>query len=264
MVITYHKFINTENFERQIQYLINRYEISKELSLNDPIGKQKVVITIDDGDPSFYYKAFPILKKYQIPAILFVITDLIDTNKPFWWDEITYYLGKEKGNIKTWEVKTWPNEQRELYLKKLRRDSNQPALEYSQLTTPQLREMQEAGITIGNHSHTHPIFDQCSPQELETEMKRSTSILRELGFTPEVFAYPNGNFSNGSEMMLKKHGVKQACLFDHKINRKNFNPLRISRLTVNDTTPMWKFKLILSGWHTRILPFTKALGQIRK
>ena len=255
-VLAYHKILNRHSFLRQIQYLIRNNDFD--------CSNQNLFITVDDGDPSFYHNAFPILKKYNIPAILFVITDLINTQKPFWWDEIEYYLGKEEGNKKVWEVKGWANKKRESYLKNLRGKSSKPIFKYEQLTTAQLKEMQNAGIIIANHSHTHPMFDQCTCEELENEIKNSTNFLKELGFTPDIFAYPNGNYSPVAESILQKYGIKQAYLFDHKINKGEENPLRISRLVVNDTTPIWKFKLILSGWHSRILPITKALGKLRK
>ena len=54
-------------------------------------------------------------------------------------------------------------------------------------------------------------------------------------------------------------GIRQAFLFDHKLNTLLDKPYRISRLSVNDTTPLWKFMLILKGWHSRIVPFRKML-----
>lgn len=256
IVLTYHKFSNQQNFENQIEYLLHKYNLSGEFENN------QLLVTADDGDPSFYHTAFPILKKHKIPAILFVVTGLIDTEKPFWWDEIEYYLGKQEGNKKVWEVKNWPNKRREMFIDDLRENSDKSKLQYKQLTKDQLREMQTAGIVIANHSHTHPMFDKCTRKELEVEMALSTKILKDLGFSSKIFAYPNGNYSEESESVLKEFGIKQAYLFDHKINTKNLNSLRISRLIVNDTTPMWKFKLILSGWHTRLLPFTRFMGKL--
>jgi peptidoglycan/xylan/chitin deacetylase (PgdA/CDA1 family) len=264
IVITYHKILNSGNFEKQIQYLIKKFKIGISIQ-NVAVRKKQLLITADDGDPSFYHNAFPVLKKYNIPAILFVVTDLINTKKPFWWDEVEYYLGKDEGNKKNWELKTWPNSKRESFLEELRGTSVKPLLNYEQLSTAQLKEMQESGITIANHSHTHPMFDHCTREELEKEMEQSISVLEALGFTPDVFAYPNGNYSQKTEVVLKSYGIKKAFLFDHQINNRiNFNSLRISRLVVNDTTPMWKFKLILSGWHTKILPVTRGLGKLKK
>ena len=263
-VLAYHSIHNSKNFENQIKFLKKNYKVITGEELNNEFTNS-LVITSDDGDVSFYYNAFPILKKYNIPAVLFVITDLIDTKQPFWWDEIEYYLGKEEGNKKVWEVKNWSNKERVTFLQDLRKSSDKPELLKEQLTTKQLREMQEAGIIIANHSHTHPMFDKCTDEELVAEMMHSTGILKELGFTENIFAYPNGNYSQKAEKVLKKYGIKKAFLFDHRTNRiDNINLLRTSRLVVNDTTPLWKFKLILSGWHTKILPVTKAFGKLRK
>lgn len=259
IVITYHKISSPTAFEEQIKYLIKNYNVRK-----DQTNKPKLLITADDGDPSFYYNAFPILKKYKVPSILFVVTSLINTDKPFWWDEIEYYLGKVEGNKKVWEVKTWANTKRKEYLDELRRTIQKPAFKYKQLTTTQLKMMQESGVTIANHSHTHPMFDKCTASEVKSEMENSVSILEKLGFTSTIFAYPNGNYSLLSENILKESGIEEAYLFDHSINKGRINPLRISRLVVNDTTPLWKFKFILSGWHSKILPFTKTIGKLRK
>lgn len=267
--VTYHKISNAENFENQLCYLKERFHIIgyqdvKGFFAGNLLPKNALILTFDDGDISNYKIAFPLLKKHGIPAIFFVITDLLNTHKPFWWDEIEYYLGKEEGNRKIWEVKTWPNAKREAFLQDLRKMSNKPVLEQTQLTTDQLREMQESGIVIANHSHTHPMFDQCTSEELHMEMSQSTAVLKELGFSPEIFAYPNGNFSVMAEERLKKHGIQYSFLFDHKINKSTIDPLRISRLIVNDTTPLWKLKFILSGWHSKILPITKRIGKLVK
>lgn len=261
VVLTYHKIKEKCEFEKQILYLSRHYQIVDEFTASKTAQRQ-LIITADDGDPSFYHNAFPVLKKYKLPAILFVVTDLINTQKPFWWDEIEYYLGKEEGNKKVWEVKGWPNKKREAYLEELRIYSNKEGLEFKQLTTAQLKEMQEAGIKIANHSHTHPMFDKCTREELEIELARSTAILKDFGFTPNVFAYPNGNYSVESEVILKEYGIKQAYLFDHKLNKGELDPLRISRFIVNDTTPMWKYRIILRGWHTRILPLTRFVARL--
>ena len=53
------KFINPSNFEDE---------------LKNNKKQRKVLITIDDGYQSFYKNAWPILKKSEIPFILFVST----------------------------------------------------------------------------------------------------------------------------------------------------------------------------------------------
>jgi len=266
-VLAYHDVLNPEIFEQQLIYLKSHYNLISLSQLRDYffLGQDTLnnllLITFDDGDKSLYENAFPVLKKYNIPAIVFIITDLIDTHKPFWWDEIEYYLGKENGNKKVWEIKNWANIERENYLTELRQSYKKPLLRYKQLTTSQLTEMQNEGIEIANHSHTHPMFNRCTAQELEYEIQESKRILCSLNSNPDIFAYPNGNYSDISEEILKKNGVKTAFLFDHKINKGIIHPMRISRLRINDTSPLWKLKFILSGWHSKLLPLIKATAK---
>ncbi|MFD1096338.1 polysaccharide deacetylase family protein [Salegentibacter chungangensis] len=269
-VLAYHKVQNCFQFEKQLKHLKAHYNIIEYRELFEALYKEKslpknpVLITFDDGDLSNYKNAYPYLLKYKASAVFFIITNLINTNDPFWWDEIEYYQGKESGDKKVWEVKNWDNKKRELYLEELRKKSDKPPMIYSQLTTSDLEEMCNNRMTIANHSHTHPMFNNCTFEELDEELESSISILEDLKFTSRAFAYPNGNFSDKAEKKLKEHGIKLAFLFDHKINRGHLNPLRISRLIVNDTTPIWKLKFILSGWHSKILPLTRALGKLRK
>jgi peptidoglycan/xylan/chitin deacetylase (PgdA/CDA1 family) len=266
-VLAYHTVNDKVNFEKQLKYISRHFNVisakdfKQYLAGNIGFPKNTVLITFDDGDRSVLENGLPLLTKYKLPAVVFIITDLIDTHKPFWWDEIEYYLGKENGNKKIWEIKNWANIDRENYLLELRQNYKKPLLRYMQLTTSQLTEMQNEGVEIANHSHTHPMFNLCTAQELEYEIQESKGILSSLNSNPDIFAYPNGNYSDISEEILNKNGIKIAFLFDHKINKTKIHPLRISRLKLNDNTPLWKLKLILSGWHTRILPFTRTIGK---
>jgi poly-beta-1,6-N-acetyl-D-glucosamine N-deacetylase len=265
-ILAYHSIDDVQNFESHIIYLKKNYNIIglKELEFYQEssciIPNESLLITFDDGDKSIFTKALPILKKHNVPAICFIITELIDTDKPFWWDEIEYYLGKEKGNEKVWEIKTWPNIERVNFLKELRGNSNYKRLSHIQLTTSQINVLECQGIAIANHSHTHPMFDRCSDEELEQEIIESKIILSSLKSHPNIFAYPNGNYSDNSEKILNKNRIKLAFLFDHKINKGIINPMRISRLRINDSTPMWKLKFILSGWHSKLLPVIKKIA----
>ncbi|WP_162126257.1 polysaccharide deacetylase family protein [Flavobacterium phycosphaerae] len=249
-ILTYHDFENVSNFEKQLQ-IISRLP--------------KVLVTTDDGDLSFYTNAFPLLVKYNIPAILFIIPSLIGTNQPFWWNEVYHYLGKAAGSEKIKELKSIPNQERVDYLNQLRNNAEKPLLKQQQLTVEQIHEMQNKGIVIANHSFTHPMFDQCTEAEIRSELQNTRAFFEENKLNGySFFAYPNGSHNAVSEKVLKEEGIEYAFLFDHKISHGKRNPLRISRLSLNDYTPIWKFKLILSGWHSKLLPITKSIHQILK
>lgn len=50
---------------------------------NKPIPKKSILITFDDGYEDNYINAFPILKKYNFKATVFVITGYVDKSKYF-------------------------------------------------------------------------------------------------------------------------------------------------------------------------------------
>ncbi len=93
-ILTYHNFSKTtsnkmtvrqNDFEQQMRYLkengyhvISMKEFFDFLEFKQQIPEKSVLITIDDGWMHFYTIAYPILKKYDYPATLFVYTDLID------------------------------------------------------------------------------------------------------------------------------------------------------------------------------------------
>ena len=74
-------WIEISNFEEQMKYLAENdfYFPTWEQVENYIDGKQElpeksIVITVDDGDPSFFEIAVPIIQKYKIPTTSFVIT----------------------------------------------------------------------------------------------------------------------------------------------------------------------------------------------
>ena len=59
-----------------------------EFEFNNVSIEKKILLTIDDAFSSFYLNAWPILKKEEIPFILFVSTETVGRNGYMSWDEI--------------------------------------------------------------------------------------------------------------------------------------------------------------------------------
>lgn len=105
-ILLYHEFYKTEppknlyglistpeNFEKDMLYVLEKGY--KFVSLNDVIDyknglkalpEKSVALTFDDGYISNYTDIYPILKKYNIPATIFVVEDLVGTNNYFDWN----------------------------------------------------------------------------------------------------------------------------------------------------------------------------------
>lgn len=94
------------DFESHLLYLSkNNFTV---LSFSDALkylqsgesGKKVAVITVDDGYTSFYRNGLPLLRKYQMPASLFINTKTVGGGDYMNWDELKAAMkaGVEIGN----------------------------------------------------------------------------------------------------------------------------------------------------------------------
>jgi len=85
--------IHKDAFEAQMRYLYDQGILTLSLdALCDPLqhgdGKRGVVITFDDGNESDYTLATPILKKYGLTAVFFVIVSRVGQKDYVNWDQL--------------------------------------------------------------------------------------------------------------------------------------------------------------------------------
>ncbi len=71
----------------------------------------------------------------------------------------------------------------------------------------QIKEMSDAGMTIGSHSVYHPYFSKATPAELKKEIFNSKKTLeKHLGKKVSHFATPYGQTSSQIEKLIKEAG----------------------------------------------------------
>jgi peptidoglycan/xylan/chitin deacetylase (PgdA/CDA1 family) len=126
-----------------------------------------------------------------------------------------------------------------------------PPSRIPQLRSEDVRDLESAGVAIGNHTLTHPCLPRCTDDVLRQEIVQAHEKLTALLTTaPEAFAYPNGDWDPRAEACLAGLGYRSGFVFDHRISRLPLrNPLRVSRVRVNSSTSLDRFELILSGLH---------------
>ncbi|MCK5768708.1 MAG: polysaccharide deacetylase family protein, partial [Candidatus Atribacteria bacterium] len=182
------KNVCPEEFEKQVKYLKENFKIySLEKLINllstpkidNPIKENIAVITFDDGYKDNYIYAYPILKKYQVPATIFLISGFIGKDELFWWDKIGYIISnsqKRSINIPNFGDFSLIDNQKKLHcisflLGQFKNISNQLKNEYiinlqkiCDVTIPsglaekiilswdEIREMSDNGISFGAHT----------------------------------------------------------------------------------------------------------------
>lgn len=92
-------YVTPETFERHVVWMLS---IGRIVGVEDIIKDNDdllFMITFDDGWSDNFDYAFPILKKYNVTATLFVSSDNIDKSKIFWSEEVCIKTGRSSLDI---------------------------------------------------------------------------------------------------------------------------------------------------------------------
>src|SRR5215471_15791024 len=252
-ILTYHR-INDDNdhfftgmniniFEKHMEYLSNYYnimpleEIVNCMKCND-IPDNVVAITFDDGYKDVYLNAYPILKKFSIPATIFLPTSCIDTGEVLWHDRVfSAFRETQRSSLPKYGIyeKTYPLEtiEEKLHaqqdvLRFLRSLDTHDRIQwidclitklflkdkenYSQLmlSWDDIKIMHTNGISFGSHTVTHPIMSKISSEQVMWEICESKKIIESHLDSPvRTFAYPNGkeeDFDHTTKALLQEAG----------------------------------------------------------
>jgi peptidoglycan/xylan/chitin deacetylase (PgdA/CDA1 family) len=102
-ILCYHRFganksamtVTQPAFEQQMDYLAkNGYRViplahlARFLDGKEPMPKKTVAITIDDGYRATYQIAYPVLKKYNFPATVYLYTDFVGAGDALTWPQM--------------------------------------------------------------------------------------------------------------------------------------------------------------------------------
>jgi peptidoglycan/xylan/chitin deacetylase (PgdA/CDA1 family) len=87
--------VSTKSFEFQMEFLrrhgyqaISFDDLVEGIKKGYTFSRNSVVIQFDDGYEDNYTNAFPIIKKYEIPAMVFLISDVVGNPGFLTWDQI--------------------------------------------------------------------------------------------------------------------------------------------------------------------------------
>ena len=112
----------------------------------------------------------------------------------------------------------------------------------------QVRDLAEADVEIGGHSHTHPQLDQLPDGKLRSELILCKEIISDqLGTVPASFAYPYGYSSRRVREAVRETGYAQALAVNNGLARRRQGPYALTRLTVRRTTGIEEFGRLVEG-----------------
>lgn len=254
--------VDAAAFERQIRHVVRSYhpigadELLAAVSGTHRLPRGAVAMTFDDGYRDFKDVAWPLLKQYRVPAILFVPTAYVGGSAgPFWWDALWQMLSTTTQRSvrlldesvaalsdRAHQLEVWAK--LDVHLKRLSPSARRTAIRElgdqlrvepqagsSHLGWSELRQLANDGVTIAAHSQTHELLDQLDDHELHAEITGSRDdLVRELGAAPPIFAYPNGNADKRVVSATRAAGFTAAFSVRRGVSRLGHeNPLLLRR-----------------------------------
>ncbi len=84
--------------------------------------------------------------------------------------------------------------------------STEPVGKKGYMSWEQIKEVEKYDfVTIGNHSHSHEYLINYTHEEFKSDINKSTNIFKnELGYNPNLFSYPFGEYSLKQKKFIKE------------------------------------------------------------
>jgi peptidoglycan/xylan/chitin deacetylase (PgdA/CDA1 family) len=123
------------------------------------------------------------------------------------------------------------------------------------ISWPQIRELQKAGIEIGNHSHDHAQFLNLDEKErngvfLKDLAEASDHFQKHLGSIPDIYCYPYGEWTPDMEQVLRDAGFKAATAQKSGVFSQSSNAMAIPRFPMGGsfgTLQGFKNKIVMKA-----------------
>lgn len=199
--------VSTQTFRQQMEFLRrNKYEVIgiRELAFH---SRSAILISFDDGYRDNYLNAYPILKEYGFPAVIFLTTGLVGTDKAR-----PRYQHLPKPDMLSWE---------------------------------EAREMAKNKVEFGAHTVSHPRLAQIPLNEAKREIEQSRDNLRQ--FAPKAFCYPYGDFNEEVKRMVKDAGFSCAFTVEPGMVKPDTDRFALPRIGMNGIDTLFDFRKKLWG-----------------
>jgi len=104
-------------------------------------------------------------------------------------------------------------------------------------------------VTIGQHGHSHNHLIDMSPAAAAQDVATAIGIYKkQLGFVPDIFAYPYGEYSPALENILKAKGIRAAFGQFSSVASSGNDLYRLPRFAFNEKySKMTRFRLIVNA-----------------
>lgn len=229
-VLMYHQFVNEKSEGGKIKLFVTKkqfelhlkilkwlnyetitFEDLQKIGLQNRFYKKYIILTVDDGYKDNYTILYPLLKKYNMKAVIFLVSGL-DYNR--------------------WTVES-DNEVR-----------------FDLMNDDEVLELQNSGhIEFGGHTLTHASFFDIDDERAREEIFKDKKITeKRLGKKLRVFAYPYGHRKKETIELVKECGYSFAVSTDTGTGILSKNLFDIRRTAIDKTSLINFLRRISPGY----------------
>jgi len=191
-----------------------------------------VLVTFDDGYRSVFEMARPILRRYRIPATVFVCSEPVKEQRLFWFDAV----GRAAGEDAVDAVRALPDDGRRaatgaFEAKAATGDPLAP------MTPDHVRQLADEGFAIGAHTASHAPLGRLSPALQQEEIDSCRATLESwTGQRVDALAYPWGaprvDYTAQTMVIAEALGFSTAFTTKPDFARANEPALERSRFVI--------------------------------
>ncbi len=240
-----------------------------------------VCVTFDDGYADNEIHAMPVLKKYGIPATVFVSTGFLNGGR-MWNDSVIEVvrnyrdevldlreLDLESYTLRSTEqrldavdrilrqIKHFDPQERIALVNEIQKHGQQLPDDLM-MSDAQVQSLAHNGVTIGAHTVNHPILSSICSDSARSEILDSKRYLETLlQESVDVFAYPNGrpelDYNVEHRNLVSELGFKAAVSTHWGVSTSQSDRYQLPRFTPWDRHPL-KFAIRLLANYRQLDP----------
>lgn len=268
--------VSPESFDRQLGFLKHHFKVASpeqfvaQLQRGETFADATCLITFDDGWRDNLTNALPLLRKHAVPAVIFLPTDFIGTERCFWQESLARQLHRlqrayRDGSSAASAVvvrhslaSVFVGEGAELkqrihdYVRALKVLSDQeidalmnavvatvgPSQEDHPdrfLSWNEVSTMARAGVTFGSHAVSHRILTRLPKDEVIRELETSKrEIAAHAGLDVQLLAYPNGDCNEETAEAARQTNYTAAFTTAHGVVAANDDRFLLRRINIHD------------------------------
>ncbi len=268
--------VSPERFDQQLWFVRKFFNVIPArrlpaiLSGEEPLPRAAACITFDDGFKNNYLTAYPLLKKYNLPAVIFLTTGSMDNKRPMWTSQVESWFRSTQAEelaLRTLDsgkifkmnssaqrqkvcfeiekrMKEVPDPERDAIFHELREKigsvnrEEECSIHSEMMDWQEVKTMTREGLVeFGSHTVSHRMLARLTEPEVRHELQESKKqIEKETGIPITLLSYPGNSYNAQVAALAQQTGYAAAFSVDHDWTHLKENLYTLKRVRIENSS----------------------------